>query len=398
MKNPKILMFGWEFPPYNSGGLGTACLGLTRALASENAYIAFVLPRKVDLSVSFAKIIFAAAAKTEDEKKMISGYITSIEYSLLREKLGSFYGNTLLDEVALYASKAKDIALTENPDIIHAHDWLSFPAGLEAKHATGKPLILHVHATEFDRTGGQGVNQDVYNIEKKTMNEADGIIAVSNFTKEKIVQHYGIIPSKITVVHNGIDEADYHVLPPQLEEIKRDGKQKIVLFAGRITIQKGPEYFVQAAKKVLEYYPNVLFVVSGSGDMQQQMMIEAASLGVGDKVIFTGWLRGDDLNSLYQAADLYVMPSVSEPFGIIPLESIVNGTPVIISKQTGVSEVLSHALKVDFWDTDEMANKILGVLQNESLGETLLNESQKEIKKITWKSAAKKVLNIYKNL
>lgn len=398
MKNPKILMFGWEFPPYNSGGLGTACFGLTRALADENTQVTFVLPREVDISVSFAKIVFAAPAKTQREKEMISGYITSTEYSLLREKLSSFYGGTLLEEVMHYASKAKNIALAENPDVIHAHDWLSFLAGLEAKRVTGKPLILHMHATEFDRTGGQGVNQDVYEIEKRAMNEADGIIAVSNFTKEKIVQHYGIVSEKITVVHNGIDESDYCTLTPRLKEIKTEGAQKIVLFAGRITIQKGPEYFVQAAKKVLEYYPNVLFVVSGSGDMQRQMMEEAAGLGVGDKIIFTGWLRGDDLNALYQAADLYVMPSVSEPFGIIPLESIVNGTPVIISKQTGVSEVLSHALKVDFWDIDEMANKILGVLQNESLRKTLLNESQKEVKKITWKSAAKKVLGVYKKV
>jgi len=396
MKKPKVLMFGWEFPPYNSGGLGTACFGLTRALAGKNADVTFVLPREVDLEVSFAKIAFADKALPAGGTRMFSGYITSSEYLSLMKDIEGFYGNTLLEEVLHYASKAKDIALAENPDIIHAHDWLSFLAGLEAKRAIGKPLVLHMHATEFDRTGGQGVNQDVYNIERRVMNEADCIIAVSNFTKEKIIQHYGVSPDKIEVVHNGIDESDYCELPPRLEELKKVGGQKIVLFAGRITIQKGPEYFVRAAKKVLEYYPGALFVVSGSGDMQQQMMEEAASLGIGDKVIFTGWLRGDDLNALFQAADLYVMPSVSEPFGIIPLESIVNGTPVIISKQTGVSEVLTHALKVDFWDVDEMANKILGVLQNESLENTLQEESQKEVKKLSWKSAAEKVINVYK--
>lgn len=397
MNKPKILMFGWEFPPHNSGGLGTACFGLTRALSRENAEVLFVLPRKIDVDVSFARIIFADENSANTEcKKVFSGYITGTEYSLLKDNLPDFYGNTLMEEVLHYASLAGGIAKLENPNIIHAHDWLSFPAGLEAKKAVNKPLILHVHATEFDRTGGQGVNQYVYEIEKSAMNEADGIIAVSNFTKEKIIQHYCISPDKITVIHNGVDEEDYHQLPARLEEIKKVAGQKIVLFAGRITIQKGPEYFVRAAKKVLEYYPDVLFVVSGSGDMQQQMMNEVSFLGIGDKVIFTGWLRGDDLSALYQAADLYVMPSVSEPFGIIPLESIVNGTPVIVSKQTGVSEVLTHALKVDFWDIDEMANKILGVLQNKVLETTMQEESRKEVKKLNWKSSAKKVIDIYK--
>ena len=397
MKRPKVLMFGWEFPPFNSGGLGTACFGLARALSREKTQIVFVLPRMLDIEVSFAKIVFADKALPAGGDALLSGYINPGEYSSLQEESRGFYGTTLLDEVAHYASKAGIIALAEDPDVIHAHDWLSFPAGLEARRATGRPLVLHVHATEFDRTGGQGVNQDVYDIEKQSMNEADAVITVSSFTKDKIIQNYGINPDKITVVHNGIDESDYQSLPPRLEEIKREGKQKLVLFAGRITIQKGPEYFVRAAKKVLDYYPNVLFIVAGSGDMQQQMMEEAASLGVGDRMIFTGFLRDDDLDSLYQAADLYVMPSVSEPFGIAPLEAIVNGTPVIISKQSGVSEVLSNALKVDFWDVDELANKILGVLQNESLEATLREESQKEVKSLSWKAAARKVLGVYKN-
>lgn len=397
--NPKILMFGWEFPPFNSGGLGTACYGLARSLYDKNAHVTFVLPVKIDVSVPFAKIVFANVEKVSSTQTgVMSGYITSHEYSLLklREKVGDFYGETLLDEVLEYAAKAINIAKEEKPDIIHAHDWLSFPAGLEAKKATGKPLVLHVHATEFDRTGGQGVNQNVYEIERTAMEQADGIITVSNFTKEKVIKNYGISPDKITVVHNGIDFRDYVQLPPRLEELKGKGGQKIVLFAGRITIQKGPEYFVRAAKKVLEYNPDTLFVVAGSGDMQRQMMEETAFLGIGDRVIFTGFLRDDDLHALYQAADLYVMPSVSEPFGIAPLEAIANGTPVIISKQSGVSEVLTHALKVDFWDVDELANKIIGVLQHEPLMDTLREESQKEVGGITWDTAAKKVLNIYK--
>lgn len=393
-------MFGWEFPPYNSGGLGTACFGLTRALSScENTDITFVLPKKVNVSSNLIKIIFAdtTAVLSSEDVSILSGYITSNEYLSKKDEVTvGLYGATLLQEVKHYAERAKEIARDEDFDVIHAHDWLSFLAGIEAKKISGKPLILHVHATEFDRTGGQGVNQDVYDIEKYAMEQADGIIAVSNFTKNKIIEYYNVDSGKITVVHNGVDRADFRELPARLESIKKEGKQKIVLFVGRITIQKGPEYFVRAAKKVLEYYPNVLFVVAGSGDMQYQMMDEVADLGIGDKVIFTGFLRGDDLTALYQAADLYVMPSVSEPFGIIPLETIVNGTPVIVSKQTGVSEVLTHALKVDFWDVDEMANKILGVLQNDSLQKTLQEESLKEVEKLDWMASAKKVLNVYK--
>ncbi len=398
--NLKVLMFGWEFPPYNSGGLGTACFGLTRALSSyEGMDVIFVLPKKINVSSDFVKIIFAdtSSVLTEKDISILSGYITSSEYTSSKKDITvGLYGATLLQEVKYYAKRAREIAKREDFDIIHAHDWLSFLAGIEAKKVSGKPLVLHVHATEFDRTGGQGVNQDVYDIEKYAMGQADEIIAVSNFTKNKIIEHYGISGDKITVVHNGVDMSDYKKLPARLERIKKEGKQKIVLFVGRITIQKGPEYFVQAAKIVLEYYPDVLFVVAGSGDMQYQMMREATDLGIGDKVIFTGFLRGDDLTSLYQAADLYVMPSVSEPFGIIPLETIANGTPVIVSKQTGVSEVLTHALKVDFWDVEEMANKILGVLQNDSLQKTLKEESHKEVKKLNWKASAKKVLDVYK--
>jgi len=395
----KILMFGWEFPPFNSGGLGTACFGLTRALAGSDVDVTFVLPKKIAVNPKFVRIIFAdISVVSGKDSKLFSGYITSEEYLWRRKEAEGFYGSTLLEEVRQYAQKAKSIAMNENFDIIHAHDWLSFLAGMEAKKISGKPLILHMHATEFDRTGGQGVNQNVYDIEKYAMEKADRIIAVSNFTKEKIVKHYSIDWGKIDVIHNGVDEVDFPKLPPRLEKIKKEGRQKVILYTGRITIQKGVEYFIQAAKKVLEYYPNALFVISGSGDMQYQMIEEAARLGVGDNVIFTGWLTSDDLNALYQAADLYVMPSVSEPFGIGPLEAIVNGAPVIISKQTGVSEVLTHALKVDFWDVDEMANKILYVLQNESLRKTLKEKSRKEIEKLTWENAANKVLNVYKKI
>jgi len=398
-------MFGWEFPPHNSGGLGTACFGLTRALADEGTDIIFVLPKKIgDVRSGRMRVLFADTATgagtitfTEVESALVP-YATSESYMLSGSENGdiirNLYSRTLLGEVKNYALRARQIARKEQFDIIHAHDWLAFLAGIEAKKVSGKPLILHVHATEFDRTGGQGVNSDVYDIEKSSMEYADHIIAVSNYTKQQIVRQYGIPSEKITVVHNGIDPDFRYNVIPRLQKIKKQ-KNKIVLFVGRITIQKGPEYFVRAAKKVLERYPNALFIVSGSGDMERQMMTEGAYLGISDRVIFTGFLRGDDLIALYQAADLFVMPSVSEPFGITPLESIINGTPVIVSKQSGVSEVLSHALKVDFWDTDEMANKILSVLQNDSLKETLRENGHKEIKKVNWNSAAKKCVAVY---
>lgn len=393
----RVLMFGWEFPPHNSGGLGTACFGLTRALAGRNVEVIFVLPKKVGVSSSYAKMVFADERRVtfHEVASSLKPYVTSEGYIRERDAfLRDIYGNTLLQEVRRYALRAREIAKKEHFDVIHAHDWLSFLAGIEAKRVSGKPLILHMHATEFDRTGGQGVNQDVYDIERSAMEQADGIIAVSNFTKQKIVERYGISAHKIEVIHNGIDECDYADIPERLMEIKKSG-QKIVLFAGRITIQKGPEYFIRAAQRVLEHNPNVLFLVAGSGDMERQIMLEAAHLGISDRVIFVGFLRGNDLNAVYKAADLFVMPSVSEPFGITPLESIIAGAPVLISKQSGVSEVLTHALKVDFWDTEDMANKILGVVSHRSLWQTLWGNSREEVKKVTWDTASKKCIDYY---
>lgn len=393
----RVLMLGWEFPPHNSGGLGTACFGLTRALAGRNAEVIFVLPKKTGVTSPFAKMVFADERRItfHEVESTLKPYVTSEGYVRERDQfLSDIYGRSLFEEVRRYALRAREIAKKEKFDIIHAHDWLSFLAGLAAKEVSGKPLILHVHATEFDRTGGQGVNQQVYDIERMAMERADGIIAVSNFTKQKIIERYDIPAERIEVVHNGIDECDYATIPERLTELKKDG-QKIVLFAGRITIQKGPEYFIRAAKRVLEYNPNVLFLVAGSGDMERQMMMEAASLGISDRVIFVGFLRGDDLNAVYKAADLFVMPSVSEPFGITPLEAIIAGSPVLISHQSGVSEVLTHALKADFWDIEDMANKILGVVTHRSLWQTLWGNSREEVKKVTWDTASKKCLDYY---
>ncbi len=396
----KVLMFGWELPPYNSGGLGTACLGLTKAMATQNVEVTFVVPYKVDVHLPHMKVIFAGMpVKIKGVKSLLYPYVTKEGYysALSREK-SPFYGCDLMAEVRRYSMLAAEIALSEDFDVIHAHDWLSFGAGIEAKKVSGKPLVVHVHATEFDRSCDH-INQEIYNLEKQGMEAADKIIAVSQFTKSTIVNHYGISPDKIEVVWNGINADEFrHEDGENAVSVLKKGGYKIVLFVGRITMQKGPDYFLLAAKKVLQFNPKVYFVIVGSGDMEQQIMQQAAFLGISDKVVFPGFLRGEELNQVYRAADLFVLPSVSEPFGITPLESIVNGTPALVSYQSGVAEALKHALKVDFWDTDEMANKILAVLDNPSLIQTLQNNGHEEIKNFTWHSAASKCLNIYQRL
>ncbi|MEK7193602.1 MAG: glycosyltransferase family 4 protein [Patescibacteria group bacterium] len=393
----KVLMFGWEFPPHNSGGLGVACAGLARGLANRGIGITFVLPKKVGVSADFLKIIFAdiSGIKFREIDSLLSAYATSVSYREIRSRtVSSIYGKGLFEEVMRYALRAYHLAKEEDFDLIHAHDWLSFGAGLAAKAASGKPLIVHVHATEFDRTGGMNINKRVYEIEKEGMEKADAVIAVSQFTKNIIVRHYGIDPNKINVVHNAVDIFEPGHFASELLELKRDGR-KIVLFVGRITLQKGPDYFLQAAKKVLEYNSRVLFLVVGSGDMERQLIEQASSLGISDKVLFAGFLRDQELAKVYRVADLYVLPSVSEPFGITTLESLAHGTPVLISRQSGVAEVLSHALKVDFWDIDEMANKIVSVLAYAPLHACLRENGNTEVKKLSWGRSAEQCSGVY---
>ncbi|MBN1503219.1 glycosyltransferase family 4 protein [Candidatus Woesearchaeota archaeon] len=404
----KVLMFGWEFPPFSRGGLGTACYGLTKGLTNNGVNVIFVVPRgaaeqgsHVDLIVADRLYIDNPKLKLRLINSPLFAYQSQEEYNnelkKLKQKLGpgfneEIYGRDLFDEVEKYSEKAKIIASFEDFDIIHAHDWMTFRAGLKAKQVSNKPLVVHVHATEFDRTGGNP-NQYVYNIEREGLHAADKIIAVSNYTKNKIINHYAIEPDKVEVVYNAIE-------PNKDMQIKRDigESEKTVLFLGRITLQKGPDYFIEAAHRVLQFDPNVKFVVAGSGDMYGRMINRAAELGIGHKVLFTGHLSPKEVKKAYQLADLYVMPSVSEPFGITPLEALNNKTPVIISKQSGVSEVLKNALKVDFWDINEMTNKILGVLNYPSLNDTLVSEGSEEIQRFSWDTAAQTCMNIYSSL
>lgn len=397
----RVLTFGWEFPPHNSGGLGVACEGLAKALAQNGVDVLFVLPKKIPVSSDELELIFAdnGTIHARYAKSELYAY-KSTERTVSRdgeEQRSVVIEGSLIDEVKAYGEAGADIAESEEFDIIHAHDWLSYCAGIQAKKATGKPLVVHVHATEYDRTGGHGVNEAVFHIEQQGMKYADRVVTVSGYTKSIVVEKYGIDGDKIDVVHNGVDTEYPKRHPPALSQLKEAGK-KIVLFLGRKTIQKGPDYFLAAAKRALEVRDDIYFVMAGSGDMENDLIEMAADLGISDKVIFADFLRGDDVDRMYQTADVYVMPSISEPFGITPLESLMNETPVIISKQSGVSEVLTHALKVDFWDTEELANKIIASLTYDTLHSTLRENGCQELESITWDRAAKTTIGTYQQM
>jgi glycosyltransferase involved in cell wall biosynthesis len=320
------------------------------------------------------------------KQKIRDGHVSSVKQLIVSRD----YSGDMYTEVHRYAAVAAELAVNEQFDIIHAHDWMTYPAAIAVAAVSGKPLVVHVHSTEFDRSG-EHVNQVIYDIERQGMERADKVIAVSHFTRNIIIGRYGISDEKVEVVYNGVERNGGW----SLSETGINTDEKIVLFLGRITMQKGPEYFLQAAKKVLELMDDVKFVMAGSGDMMHRAVEMAAELGIGHKVLFTGFLRGEDVQKIYKMADLYVMPSVSEPFGIAPLEALDNDVPVIISKQSGVSEVLMHALKVDFWDVDEIANKIIAVLKFPPLQMTLRSHGNFEVRRLRWKDAAAKCAKIY---
>ena len=386
-------MFGWEFPPISSGGLGTACYGLTQGLSRKNVDLTLVLPDYPNEGkTNFAKIISASMIKVKKVNSMLMPYMTSYSYSEAKSRVKSkIYGATLFNEVNRYAEAAKKIAMEEDFDVIHCHDWMTFKAGINAKKLRKKPLVVHVHATEFDRTGGNGINYYVHRIEKEGMEAADSIIAVSNYTKNVIVDKYGINPSKINVVHNSVEFKQN----AKQENFGIKKKDRVVLFMGRLTLQKGPDYFVYAAKKVLEHEKNVKFVICGNGDMEPLIVNKVAEMGLASNVLFAGFLQGDDVERAYKMADVYVMPSVSEPFGITPLEAMSNGVPTIISRTSGVSEVVKHCLLVDFWDINDISSKIISVLRYAPLKESLKENAFSEVRNFNWDAPAEKCLDIY---
>jgi glycogen synthase len=424
----KVLMFGWEFPPHISGGLGTASYGLTKALLKTGTEIIFVVPKThgdetpgsltllnaSEVTVDMTEEIFKEHADrisfieidstlvpyaTEEEyfrilEKMESG-VSSEEVKLDSQKyaFSGGYGKNLIEEVRRYALVGAAIARQHDFDIIHSHDWLTYMAGVEAKRASGKPLVVHMHATEYDRSG-ENINRNVYDIERSGMEAADIVIAVSNLTRNIVINRYGIDPSKVVTVHNGVEPQD---MTRDLD-VQKHVKEKIVTFLGRITYQKGPEYFIEAAHKVLQREKNVRFVMAGSGDLLPKMIKRVAALGMSTKFHFTGFLKGDDVDKMFGMSDVYVMPSVSEPFGISPLEAMRSNVPVIISKQSGVAEVLKHAIKVDFWDIDAMADAIHALINYDSLPQMFRNFGKEEVDNIKWDQAGLKVKEIYEKV
>lgn len=392
----KVLMLGWELPPHNSGGLGEACLGISKSLSKKGVEITFVLPNKVDLPYNFMKIVFA---NIKSSNLALHKPYVSYRELISKYKLKGFTPSDFVSGAFKFAEWIDEVIndMGSDFDIIHCHDWFTFPAGIVAKNRLNIPLVIQVHSTEYDRTGGNFPNYEVAKIEEMGLQSADKIVSVSSLQKNIISERYSIDKNKIEIIHNGIDEEDKHIFSQSVLPLKKLG-YKIVLFLGRITLQKGPEYFVRAAAKVLKYEPKTLFVVVGSGDMQELMMKEAINLGIMGNLVFTGFLRGSEKDNIWLNSDVYVMPSVSEPFGLTALESLSYGTPVIISKQSGVAELVVNALKIDFWDIDEMANKIVSVLRYPPLKEDLRNEGMKELPSFSWDKVADKFLTLYQKL
>lgn len=414
----KALMFGWEFPPHILGGLGTASYGLTKGMAEQSDMdITFVIPKPSgDEDKSFLRIIGAGNTPViykdvdyEHVRKRLEDKMSPELYYKLREHIyadfsyrktddlgciefSGKYPDNLLEEINNYSIVAGVIARSEEIDIIHSHDWLTYPAGIHAKQITGKPLVVHVHATDFDRSRGN-VNPTVFAIEMDGMNQADHIITVSELTRRTVIEKYHQAPSKVTTVHNAVTP-----LAPAILNLpdRRGVKDKVVTFLGRITMQKGCEYFVEAAARVLSKKPEgVRFIMAGSGDKMDEMIKLAAKYNIADRFHFTGFMKGQQVYEVFRSSDVYVMPSVSEPFGISPLEAMQCGVPSIISYQSGCAEILNYAIKVDYWDVDAMADAIYALITYPEMHSFLKEEGLREVNSITWEEAGRKVRAIY---
>ncbi|MBQ2599560.1 MAG: glycosyltransferase family 4 protein [Bacteroidales bacterium] len=420
-------MFGWEFPPHIAGGLGTACYGMTKGLAHAGVDVLFVMPSASgDEDQSAVRIINASDVAVYDSCHNIDEFLSKVQFlrvgsnlhpyidptdftELVEEerrnqteefkfwfrqkyKFSGKYGKNLMEEVSRYAMVAGAIAAEQQFDVIHAHDWLTYLAGIAAKRVSGKPLVIHVHATSFDRGSADNIDTRVFAIEKQGMEEADKVITVSDLTRNIVINKYGIDPAKVVTVHNAVDFSGREKL-----EVTRGVKDKVITFLGRITFQKGPEYFIEAAAKVLKVCPDTRFVMAGSGDMMNRCIRYVAKLGIADRFYFTGFLRGDDVQKMFALSDVYVMPSVSEPFGISPLEAMKTDVPTIISKQSGVAEVLKYAIKVDFWDVNALADAMYGLLKYPALSRLAAEKGREEVDNLKWDSAAVKVKRVYES-
>ncbi|MFC1722545.1 glycosyltransferase family 4 protein [Nanoarchaeota archaeon] len=412
----KVLMLGWEFPPFFAGGVGMVCYELTKEMVKRgDVSLTYVMPSGPrDVKDSHVNILVANNLVADSQIKIhripstLGAYMTEEQYQKnitklrelghdadnKRDNTKSLYGKNLLAEVDRFAQKVSLIAAQEDYDVIHAHDWTTFPAAIQAKKKTGKPFVAHVHITEYDKSGGAGADPHIYAVEREGMHTADKVIAVSNFVKQNLIERYGVPTDKISVVHNGANEMNASV---SYRHIIQD-TDKVVLFAGRVTLQKGPEFFVDAAAKVVPHFKNVKFVVAGSGDQLTNMIEQATEAGIAANFVFHGFYTRDEAEKLFSMADVFVMPSVSEPFGIVPFEAMCKGTPTIISKQSGCSEVIDHTLKCDFWDTDTMANQIVGILRHSELRKEISENGKREVDTFTWEEPAQKCIEVYQEV
>ena len=426
----RVLMFGWEFPPHIAGGLGTACKGIVEGLAHNGVETLFVMPSASgDEDQSCTRIINASDVAVQNVSETVDEFLNKVKFihvdsnivpyvdpdeyfeaieKMKREhstettvgfgqkfKFSGKYGANLMEEVSRYAQVGGTIALQHKDefDIIHAHDWLTYLAGIAAKELTGKPLVVHVHATSYDRGSEDMIDTRVLAIEKRGMQAADKVVAVSELTRNIVINKYGISPDKVVAVHNAVDFSGRENI-----EVERGVKDKVVTFLGRITFQKGPEYFIDAAAKVLKRTKNVRFVMAGSGDMMNRAIRQVAKLGIADRFHFTGFLRGADVQKMFALSDVYIMPSVSEPFGISPLEAMRSNVPSIISYQSGAAEILKYAFKVDFWDVDAMADDIYALLQYPALSSFAAKQGLDEVNALKWDHATAKLKTIYESL
>ena len=426
----KVLMFGWEFPPHIAGGLGTACKGIVEGLAHNGVETIFVMPKASgDEDQSCTKIVNASDVAVEKVSGSVDEFINHVKFIHVDSNLVPYtdpeeyfsaieemkrkgssetsigfgqkfsfsgkYGANLLEEVSRYAMVGGTIALQHKDEfqVIHAHDWLTYLAGIAAKELTGKPLVVHVHATSFDRGTDDMVDSRVYAIERRGMEEADRVVTVSDLTRNIVINKYGISPDKVITVHNAVDFSGKDDVT-----VTRTVKDKVVTFLGRITYQKGPEYFIEAAAKVLKCTDHVRFVMAGSGDMMNRCIRQVARLGISDKFHFTGFLRGAEVQNMFALSDVYIMPSVSEPFGISPLEAMRTNVPSIISRQSGAAEVLKYALKVDFWDVDALADEIYALVTYPALSSFAAKAGYDEVNNLKWNNATAKLKRIYESL
>ena len=426
----RVLMFGWEFPPHIAGGLGTACYGIVKGLAANGVDTIFVMPSASgDEDQSAARIINASDVAVDTVSTSVDEFLDRVKFvhigsnmipyanpeefsSLVEEerlrqvkdfrisygqkyKFSGKYGANLMEEVARYAMVGGTIALQHKDefDVIHAHDWLTYYAGIAAKELTGKPLVVHVHATSYDRGSEENIDTRVLAIEKRGMEAADKVVAVSDLTRGICINRYGIDPDKVVTVHNAVDFSGRENI-----QVERGVKDKVVTFLGRITFQKGPEYFIEAAAKVLKRTRGVRFVMAGSGDMMSRAIRQVARMGISDRFHFTGFLRGADVQKMFALSDVYVMPSVSEPFGISPLEAMRTGVPSIISKQSGAAEVLRYAFKVDFWDVDAMADDIYALVNYPALTAFAAREGYDEVNALKWTGATARLKQVYESV